>query len=156
MNNDRLKLQLLNEELGLLEKAVLTLQLSADKCNHILPKNEFTFEDMESFDSLTSKFGRTADLYTQKVLRTVWILLHEPFVPFIDFLNKAEKITLIRSADKLLEIRDLRNQITHEYIPEAINDLVPEVIELSASLIDNIDFSRQFIAKRGWLNKPKD
>ena len=105
---------------------------------------------MESFDSLTSKFGRTSDLYTQKVLRTIWMLLHEPFVPFIDLLNKAEKMSLIQSADQLIEIRDLRNQITHEYIPEAITDLVPDVIENCSALFFNIKYTKQFVEKRYW------
>ncbi|MCG6191525.1 hypothetical protein [Maribellus maritimus] len=151
MNNDKLKKQLLVEELVLLEKSVTTLQLSVDKCRKILQKKEYTFEDMESFDSLTSKFGRTSDLYTQKVIRTIWMLLHEPFVPFIDLLNKAEKIRLVYSADKLLEICDLRNQIAHEYIPEAVPGLVPEVIELTTFLFKSIEVSKQFIENRNWL-----
>jgi len=75
---------LLAEETELLAKAIETLKLSIVKCKRIVGKDEFSFEEMESFDSLTSKFGRTSDLYTQKVLRTIWMLLHEPFVPFID------------------------------------------------------------------------
>lgn len=154
MKNDNLKKQLLTEELDLLKQAVETLNLSIDKCEKILLKSEdFTFEDLESFDSLTSKFGRTSDIFMQKVLRTVWMLLHEPFVPFIDLMNNAEKIRLVKSAEKLIEIRDLRNQITHEYIPEAINELVPEVIDLSAALIENIDFTKKFLSERGWINQ---
>lgn len=149
-NNDIIKLEILREELKLLSKAVETLTLSVLKCKSILTKEAYSFEEMESFDSLTSKFGRTSDLYTQKVLRTLWMLLHEPFVPFIDLLNKAEKINLIESADKLLEIRDLRNQITHEYIPEAITDLVPEVIENCVLLFQNIQQTLHFIKERGW------
>ena len=142
--------QLLFEELELLLKAVVTLKISVDKCKKIIQKKEYTFEEMESFDSLTSKFGRTSDLFTQKVLRTIWILLHEPFVPFIDLLNKAEKMQIIESADQLIEIRDLRNQITHEYIPEAVTDLVPEVIENCALLLNNINTTKQFIDNRNW------
>ena len=148
--SDQLKIRLLNEEIELLVKSIQTLKLSVNKCKLILGKNEFSFEEMESFDSLTSKFGRTSDLYTQKVLRTVWMLLHEPFVPFIDLLNKAEKIGIIQSADQLLEVRDLRNQITHEYIPEAIVDIVPEVIEICDILIANIEQTKQFIKARKW------
>ncbi len=150
MHDEQLKKQLLLEELDLLKKAVDTLNMSVKKCNTILPKSEYTFENMESFDSLTSKFGRCSDLYTQKVLRTIWMLLHEPFVPFIDMLNKAEKMNIIESADQLLEIRDLRNQITHEYIPEAITDLIPEVIANSTFLKNNIDYTLRFIEKRDW------
>ncbi len=106
---------------------------------------------MESFDSLTSKFGRTSDLYTQKVLRTIWMLLHEPFFPFIDLLNKCEKISLIESADKMIEIRDLRNQITHEYIPEAVASLVPDVIDNCKQFIGNVNTTYRFGNQRNWI-----
>lgn len=150
MHNDNLKKQLLLEQLELLKKALETLHLSIEKCKLFIAKKQYTFEEMESLDSLSSKFGRTSDLYTQKVLRTIWLLLHESFVPFIDLLNKAEKIDLIHSADQLLEIRDLRNQITHEYIPEALTDLIPEVIDNCTHLIKNIEYTSQFVAKRNW------
>jgi len=150
MQNEILKKQLLLEELELLRKALATLNLSVEKCKLIITKKEYTFEEMESLDSLSSKFGRTSDLYTQKVLRTIWMLLHEPFVPFIDLLNKAEKIHLIWSADQLIEIRDLRNQITHEYIPEALTDLIPEIIDNCTHLVKNIEYTSQFVSKRNW------
>ena len=57
---------------------------------------------------------------------------------------------LIQSADQLLEIRDLRNQITHEYVPEAIVEIVPEVIEISDVLIENVEQTKQFIKGRNW------
>jgi len=57
---------------------------------------------------------------------------------------------LIQSADQLLEIRDLRNQITHEYVPEAIVEIVPEVIEISDVLIENVEQTNQFIKGRNW------
>jgi len=123
------------------------------KCKTIGIKENCTFEELESFDSLTSKFNRTSDIFTQKVLRSVWMLLHEPFVPFIDMMNKGEKMLMLQSADQMIEIRDLRNQITHEYIPEAIRDLVPEVIELTSQLIENINKCRLFIGKRAWITK---
>ncbi|SEU16456.1 hypothetical protein SAMN05444285_1688 [Draconibacterium orientale] len=149
-NKEKLTIQLLREELDLLDKSVRTLKLSVSKCMQIGRKEEYSFEEMESFDSLTSKFGRTSDLYTQKVIRTIWILLHEPFIPFIDLLNQSEKMKLINSADQLLEVRDLRNQITHEYIPEAITGLVPEVIEKCDYLLANINTTLEFVKQRNW------
>ncbi|MDA3905336.1 MAG: hypothetical protein PF484_04595 [Bacteroidales bacterium] len=150
MTEDKLKVELLSQEINILEKSLDTLKQSISKCMLIGRKEHYSFEEMESFDSLSSKFGRTSDLYTQKVLRTIWILLHEPFVPFIDLLNKAEKMDIIHSADQLLEIRDLRNQIAHEYIPEAITDLIPDVLEISTDLEQNIQYTIQFINKRKW------
>jgi len=148
---DQLIIDLLKSEWELLEAAISTLQLSIRKCETIGLKESYTFEELESFDSLTSKFNRTSDIFTQKVLRSVWMLLHEPFAPYIDMMNKCEKMMVLMSADQMIEIRDLRNQIAHEYIPEAIRDLVPEVSELSSQLLENIYLCRQFLKTRGWI-----
>ena len=144
-------LELLQIEFNALVAALNTLQLSVVKCKSIGKKQEYTFEELESFDSLTSKFNRASDIFTQKVLRTAWMLLHEPFEPFIDLMSKAEKIFLIESADQMIEIRDLRNQISHEYIPEAIRDLVPEVIAYTTQLADNIKTCSLFLESRKWI-----
>lgn len=148
---DEMLLQLLKDEWSMLQSSIETLLLSMEKCSAIGIKPEYTFEDQESFDSLTSKFNRTSDLFTQKIIRTTWMLLHEPFAPFIDLLNTGEKIRMIRSADQMIGIRDMRNQIAHEYIPEAIRDLVPEVIELTIQLSENIHCMREFLTARNWI-----
>ncbi len=153
MTKDQLILNLLYTEWELLQAAVNTLQLSVRKCQVIGIKESYTFEELESFDSLTSKFNRTSDMFTQKVLRTIWMLLHEPFAPFIDMMNNCEKMGILQSADQMIEIRDLRNQIAHEYLPDAIRELVPETIELSASLLENIGTCKLFIQARGWIEK---
>lgn len=144
-------LEILHTEWRLLIASVNTLMLSIEKCQTIGEKVDYNFEELESFDSLTSKFNRTSDIFTQKVLRTTWMLLHEPFAPYIDMVNKGEKMFLIKSADQMIEIRDLRNQIAHEYIPEAILDLVPEVIVQTSLLIENIEECRHFLQSRGWI-----
>lgn len=150
--NDELLVQLLNTNWQLLGRSLISLQLSVKKAVSIREKDEYSFEDMETFDSLTSKFSRTSDIFLQKVLRTIWELLHEDRMPLIDMLNRAEKMGLISSSDQMLEIRDLRNQISHEYIPEAIQELIPDVIELSAMLEENIEYCYGFLQNRKWLS----
>ena len=149
--NNQILINVLQAEWKLLKASVQTLQQSAIKCSSIGIKEEYSFEEQESFDSLTSKFNRTSDLFTQKTIRTSWMLLHEPFAPFIDMMNMAEKMGMIASADLMIEIRDMRNEIAHEYIPESIRDLVPEVIALHEELNRNINQWIEFGTKRGWL-----
>jgi hypothetical protein len=151
-NHDELLVQLLQTEWLLLDASIETLLRSVEKCSLIGVKTSYTFEEQESFDSLTSKFNRTSDLLTQKVLRTTWMLLHEPFAPFIDMMNISEKMGLICSANQLIGIRDMRNQITHEYIPDALRDLIPDVIEMTQQLVENINCCGSFIRKRKWIN----
>jgi len=150
--NDHLLIQLLQTEWMLLHSSKETLLKSVEKCRLIGAKSEYSFEEQESFDSLTSKFGRTSDLLTQKIIRTIWMLLHEPFAPYIDMMNICEKSGIVCSADQMIGIRDTRNQIAHEYIPEALRDLVPEVIELTQQLDENINCCRKFLEGRKWID----
>jgi len=144
-------IELLKLEFAQMSASFETLMLSVAKCQSIGVKEFYTFEELESFDSLTSKFSRTSDLFTQKVLRTSWLLLHEAFLPFIDFVNIAEKIGLIANADNLLIIRDIRNQIAHEYIPDIIFDMIPEIIDMTYKLKINVEICKQFLENRKWI-----
>ena len=149
--DDKHLIDLLKGEWEMFEKSINTLERSRNKCSKLYLKKDYTFEEEEAFDSLTSKYGRTSDLYTQKILRTTWMLLHEGFIPFIDMMNQCEKIGIINSSDALIEIRDLRNQVAHEYIPESVNSLVPEVLNMTLVLFENIDITRTFLKGRNWL-----
>ena len=151
IQTDLQSIELLNNEWQLLSTSLKTLQLSVEKCKAIGVKKNYSFTEQESLDSLTSKFNRSSDFYTQKVLRSTWILLHEGFAPFIDMMNKMEKLNIIHSGEQLFEIRDLRNTIAHEYLPDALIDLIPEVIHYSAILDDNIRTTEEFLSARKWL-----
>ena len=150
-SNDQQLQELLQAEWQLLHASMETLLMSVEKCKKIGIKHEYTFEEQESFDSLTSKFSRTSDLFTQKVIRTTWLLLHESFVPFIDMINICVKMNMLSSTDEMIGIRDMRNQIAHEYIPDALRELVPEVTEMTQQLVDNINCCRIFLTGRKWL-----
>lgn len=151
IEKDKNNQELLKQNWELLMRSLNSLELSVEKVSNIGWKAEYTFENMESFDSLTSKFARTSDIFLQKIMRTIWALLHETTMPLIDVLNKAEKLGIILSSDQLIEIRDIRNQIAHEYLPEAIQELVPDVIDLSKQLDTNIQQSKRFMSQRNWI-----
>ena len=129
----------------------MSLQQSSDKTHLLLQQSEFNFEELESIDSLTSKFSRTSDIYLQRVLRSIWMLLCEDTVLLIDLLNHAEKLMIILSAEELLQMRDIRNQIAHEYLPEAVPELAKEVVVMTTLLQKNIEQTERFLRQRAWL-----
>ena len=129
----------------------MSLQQSRDKTHQLLQQSEFSFEELEAIDSLTSKFSRTSDFYLQKVLRSIWMLLREDTVPLIDLLNRVEKLMIIVSAEELLQMRDIRNQIAHEYLPEAVPELAKEVVVMTTLLQKNIEQTERFLSQRAWL-----
>ena len=134
-----------------LQRSLMSLQQSSDKTHQLLQQSEFSFEELESIDSLTSKFSRTSDIYLQKVLRSIWMLLREGTVPLIDLLNRAEKLMIIVSAEELLQMRDIGNQIAHEYLPEAVPELAKEVVVMTTLLQKNIELTERFLRQPAWL-----
>jgi len=149
--NSESNIILLSEEYQMLKKSLFHLSGSVEKCEKIGLKENYSFDELESFDSLTGRFARSADIYTQKVLRTIFILLREDKGFFADRVLKAEKEGIIKNADQLLEIKDLRNDIIHQYIPEATFELILDVLKHSSSLIENIQYTERYLSTRNWL-----
>ena len=116
------------ENFMLLEKSMTALAYSYEKCDDIGEKEEYDLEEQESFEALTSRFARTSDILTQKVLKTLFILLQENIKTIIDAANFLEKLEVIEKADDLLNIREIRNQIAHEYVDSDVKALFFDVL----------------------------
>jgi hypothetical protein len=128
--------KLLRAELESLGRAAASLEKSMTKCSLLTPSPRQSFEEEESFDALTSKFARCSDILTQKVLRTLVFLLREDAPTFVDRMNLCEKLGAISSAKALIEIRDLRNTIAHEYAVDDLLELYVDTLQLSPQLIE--------------------
>jgi uncharacterized protein YutE (UPF0331/DUF86 family) len=118
----------LDEYFAALEKSLIALEYSYDKCNAIGEKGEYDLEQQESFEALTSRFARTSDILTQKVFKSIFILLQEDMKTIIDMANFLEKLEIVNKADDLLNIREIRNQIAHEYVEPDIKSLFMDVL----------------------------
>ena len=115
MNASNLE-SLLNLNWNLLKQALPSFERSLVKCRDIDFSPPISFETEESLDSLSSKFSRVSDIYTQKVIKTLLFFLREDAPTFLDRMNLCEKLGIIPNAEELIAIRDLRNIIAHEYL----------------------------------------
>lgn len=128
----------LKNKIAFLKKAANLLSYSVDKCTAIGEKKDYSIQELEAFDALTSRFARTSDLLTQKVFGLIdAVLLEEPGT-LIDKLNRAEKRGIISSALIFKEIRELRNLIAHEYVNEDLNTLFQSILKYSPILIKTV------------------
>jgi len=118
----------LEENLALLDKSIIALDYSYHKCSAIEEKEEFDLDQQESFEALTSRFARTSDILTQKVFKTLFILLQENIKTIIDAANLLEKLAVLENADDLLNVRELRNQIAHDYVESDVKALFFDVL----------------------------
>lgn len=69
-------------------------------------------------EAFTSRFCRLQDTLGDKLLPTILKALGEQPAPFIQNLNKAEQLGWLSSADDWMALRQLRNQMIHEYIED--------------------------------------
>ena len=137
----------LDEHLALLHKSVIALDYSYDKCRAIGEKEEFDLEQQESFEALTSRFARTSDILTQKVFKSLFMLLQEDMKTIIDMANFLEKLEIVDNADNFLNIREIRNQIAHEYVEPDVKSLFIDVLHYVPQLKNIINNVKAYYQK---------
>ncbi len=120
MMSEEIKQQLLAEQTFFLERSIVKLDEIFQK---IQLKQFLPFSEEECFEILTSRFARLSDLYTQKLLGLLFRILQEPDLNFIDKCRFLEKLGLIENSKVLYDIRSLRNQISHEYALEDLEEI---------------------------------
>lgn len=121
---------LIDEAFISLDKSLTALSHSHLKCTKINnPSGVYSLDEQESFEALASRFARSSDILTQKVLKTLYILMQEDIKTVIDGANFLEKLEIIDNADDLLNIRAVRNQIAHDYIQDDLHGFYQEIID---------------------------
>ncbi len=118
-------------------KAIEYLEYSRQKVLALPKKSEnLDPEALESWESFSARYARSADIFTSKYLRT-YLSIEEPGFKGTtrDFLNKAEKLGLIDDAERWAEIRELRNMTAHEYSAEAFDFYMERLLETVPSIL---------------------
>jgi hypothetical protein len=95
-----------------------------------------TEEDLETWESFSSRFARSSDILVSKLLRKL-ILTKDPAFrgSVIDLLNQAEKFGWIVDADTWKRIRELRNVAAYEYAVDDLQELYQELIALTPHIL---------------------
>ncbi len=110
----------------------------------------------ERVEAFVGRFGRLQDTLGDKLLPAVLSLLGERIGPAVDNLDGAERLGLVDSVDDWLAMRQLRNQMVHEYIEDpailmsALNTghaFVPSLLKVAERLIEEVD--RRLLTKNG-------
>lgn len=132
---------------------ILTIKLTKyfNECNRHIQRIEEAFEDMkeivplsverykkltkdqvQDIDQFLFRFSKLQDTMGDKIFRLI-LQKYEGSstnVPFIDMLNKLEKLGCITSAKEWIHLRKLRNEVAHQYddepeeMSQAINALL--------------------------------
>jgi len=106
----------------------------------------------ERVEAFVGRFGRLQDTVGDKLLPILLDALGEKSATTIDNLDRAERLELLQSADEWMTMRNLRNQMVHEYVedPSVLisalqsgHSFVPALVAAADSMIAEIE-------RRGW------
>jgi hypothetical protein len=111
----------LAELLAECELHLQALREAMERCPQPLTEAHFARRDAEliaALDQFAYRFTKLQHVMSAKVFRQYALeVLHEPVesAPIIDILNLLERYGLLPSVVRWQEIREIRNQIAHEY-----------------------------------------
>ncbi|MEA3499607.1 MAG: hypothetical protein U9R41_01095 [Candidatus Marinimicrobia bacterium] len=128
-----------------IDKSLTMFNYSLNKAKKIGLKKEYTMKELEILESLSGRFSRTTDILTQKILKTLFMLMQEDTKTFIDRCNLCEKLEIISDAEVLYNIRNLRNEIVHEYVADDITEIFKPLLTYSDNLLEIIDSIKNYI-----------
>lgn len=132
------KIQWLAKELANLELAAVHLSYSLHRSQALLEHAQWSLEELERLESLTSRFARLADLLIQRVMRLIDELELAPQGSLLDRIQRGEKRGWMDEAGQLIRIRELRNLIAHEYASDKMLEVYRAVAALTPPLLDAI------------------
>jgi hypothetical protein len=139
---------ILHDTLRDLDESRRWLQRSYDICLAIGVKDGYGDAEFDVFETLTGRFARTCDMIIQKGFRSIDKVELEDRGTLLDALNRAHKRGLIESIDEIRLVRELRNEIVHEYRRANLQKLFQSILAQTPmlfSLLDRIrDYCRQY------------
>jgi hypothetical protein len=152
MNNPILKQ--LKSDFELAERAVEIFSKSVVKSYRLLEEaktRKLSDDDRETFESLTSRYGRALDFLTQKLLRTIDRLELTDDGSVLDRINRFKKRNVLQDEVNYALLKDLRNQIVHEYILDETDRVVIEVLNYAPLVEDMFLKAKEYCLQKNFI-----
>jgi hypothetical protein len=105
------------------QKTFQLLKASVVKTTDYDTNKNYSADELEPYDALSDRFMRTVEVAIKFFKTYEYYLQAEQSQTLRDGLHQMEKLKLITNIDIWLEMRDIRNRIVHDYIPEKIAEM---------------------------------
>ncbi len=115
------------------QKSIEWLKLSFDRCKDV-DFSDLDEQRIERLETFANRFSRSIDIFINKLLRSLDELEAEKNDRRLDSIIRAEKRGFVEDYEILLDLKNLRNELAHEYIEELFLDKMYEVFEASEKL----------------------
>ena len=126
-------IEILCENWHILKKSISLLEKSYKRCQKIDINKE---EDIEKIETFANRYTRSVDILLNKFLRSLDLVEAEEITRRLDILIRAERRGFVENYEILLEMKNLRNELAHEYIEELFLEKIVVIEEYSKKLFD--------------------
>lgn len=127
------------------DKALRTLMLtraSLDDYRVFDPECAYTPKELEPYDALADRFVRAVECGLRYMRSYELVEFAEASESTRALLDRMEKLGLVSSASVWMQMRNIRNRIVHDYLPEQVAEMfdlvtrifAPELLRLAARL----------------------
>lgn len=157
MNSNQLKLQKIINEC---DKHILRMNSAYKKIVASLPLDAESYtklneDEVEHIDQYLFRFAKLQDAIGKRFFKVIFVSLEEDIedISFIDLLNRLEKLNILDSTEQWLELRKIRNVLSHTYEdePEEMSIAINDIFDKKEA-IEKI--YKQLIAYNNLKNKP--
>ena len=134
------------------QKALSAIALVEASVNRVKPyqvDKQYTPQELEPYDALSNRSVKAVET-SIKFFRSYEILMFaETSETLRDQLNCMEKLNLITETSTWMAMRDVRNRIVHDYLPEDVKQIYQEI---KGKFSDELFFMRTQVGQLAELN----
>jgi len=137
-------LKYLEETFEQADEAARHLDISFERCKKFIDNKDFSEDQLIELEALTARFARVSDLLIQKIFKSIDLLDANTPGTVRDRIIQAERKGIIENAQTLLEIRNVRNTIAHEYESESLIEMFLFIFRHSTILMEILKRSKSY------------
>ena len=125
--------------------AILLVEASLKRVSPFDLDKTYSPLEAEPYDALCDRFIRAIETSIKYFRSYEKLMFAENSETLRDLLNRMEKLNLISSLDLWMKMRDVRNRIVQDYLPEKIKDMYDSIMNEFGEELLNL---YKFIKKR--------
>jgi hypothetical protein len=139
-------------DLEIAGKAMAIFSQSAAKSRLILSEcsnRPIREEEKETLEAMTARYSRALDFFLQKLLRTIDQVELSDEGSLLDRVNRFKKREVLQDEVDWADLKNLRNQIAHEYIIDKADKVVRDALQWEPILIQAFNNAKTYCKKFG-------
>lgn len=125
---------------------VRLVEASLQKIERFDSEHSYAPNELEPYDALSDRFIRAVEVAVKFFRSYERYQFAEESDVLRDLLNRMEKLGMISAVDTWFQMRDVRNRIVHDYVPEKIKEMYDDIIDVfGPELIETLKTAVQLI-----------